>query len=249
MRLALITIFPEILNSLAVGIPAQAQKKGSLEVRAFNPRDFTHNAHRTVDDRPYGGGPGMLMQPEPLRDAIQAAKTWLGENTKVLYLTPQGRVLTQNSVSTLATEEALILLAGRYEGVDERLITRYIDAEFSIGDYVLSGGELPALVLIDAITRLIPGVLGDERSHIEDSFTEGLLDCPHYTRPEVFEGERVPEVLLGGNHAVIAKWRKQQSLGRTALRRPDLLMKKTLTQEETALLSEYLKMIEETNHE
>ncbi|MCD6048285.1 MAG: trmD [Gammaproteobacteria bacterium] len=223
MKVALITIFPEMLTALNYGMPGQAQKKGLLEVRAFNLRDFTTDPNRTIDDRPYGGGPGMVFMPEPLEKAILAAKAWLGEKTKVVYLSPQGKVFKQAVAQAMALTDALIFIAGRYEGIDERIVDLYVDEEWSIGDYVLSGGELPALVMIDAITRWIPGALGHELSNIEDSFTEGLLDCPHYTRPEEFRGQRVPAVLLSGNHADIAKWRKAQSLARTKARRPDLI--------------------------
>ncbi len=223
MKIALITIFPEMLQALNVGMPAQAQKKGLLEVRAFNLRDFTSDPNRTVDDRPYGGGPGMVLMPEPLKQAIMAAKAWAGDVAKVVYLSPQGKTLKQASAKKMAQAQALILIAGRYEGIDERIVSAYVDEEWSIGDYVLSGGELPALVLIDAVTRWIPGALGNELSNFEDSFSNGLLDCPHYTRPEIFEGMKVPEVLLSGHHAEIAKWRKAQSVARTKERRPDLL--------------------------
>ena len=223
MKIAVITIFPEMLDALNFGMPIQAQKKQLLELRAVNPRDFTTDKHRTVDDRPYGGGPGMLMMAEPIQHAIDHAKAWLGQETKVIYLSPQGQVLKQQAVGQLAGLENLILLAGRYEGIDERLIDLAVDEEWSIGDYVLSGGELPAMVLIDAISRLIPGVLNHEESNQQDSFSDGLLDCPHYTRPEVFAGMEVPEVLLSGHHAKIATWRKQQSIQRTQTKRPDLL--------------------------
>lgn len=226
MNIAVITIFPEMLDALNVGMPMQAKKKQLLTWRAINPRDFTQDKHRSVDDRPYGGGPGMLMCAEPLKQAIDAAKDWLGEDTPVIYLSPQGQILNQPAVQQFALRERLILLSGRYEGIDERLIQLAVDEEWSIGDYVLSGGELPAMVLIDAISRLIPRVLNHEESNQQDSFSDGLLDCPHYTRPEVFAGLAVPEVLLSGHHAEIAAWRKQQSLQQTALKRPDLLRKK-----------------------
>lgn len=225
MKIALITIFPEMLGALNYGMPAQAQKKGLLEARAFNLRDFTSDPNRAVDDRPYGGGPGMVLMPEPLKQAILAAKVWTGDGTKVIYLSPQGKRFQQSVAKKMAQSKAFVLIAGRYEGIDERIISLYVDEEWSIGDYVLSGGELPALVLIDAIIRWIPGALGNELSNYEDSFTEGLLDYPHYTRPEIFEGMTVPEVLLSGHHAGIAEWRKTQSLTRTKSRRPDLLDK------------------------
>lgn len=223
MKIAVITIFPEMLDALNFGMPMQAKKKQLLNWRAINPRDFTQDKHRSVDDRPYGGGPGMLMCAEPLQKAIDSAKVWLGQDTPVIYLSPQGQVLKQAAVAQFALRERLILLSGRYEGIDERLIQLAVDEEWSIGDYVLSGGELPAMVLIDAISRLIPGVLNHEESNQQDSFSDdGLLDCPHYTRPEVFAGLAVPEVLLSGHHAEIAAWRKQQSRKQTALKRPDL---------------------------
>lgn len=182
------------------GVFGRAVKTGKVDVELFNPRDYTHDRHRTVDDRPYGGGPGMLMMVEPLVDAITAAKQAGGENSKVIYLSPQGRPLDQAGVKQLASYERLILLCGRYEGVDERVIEHHVDEEWSIGDYVLSGGELPAMVLMDAVSRLLPGVLGHSDSATQDSFAEGLLDCPHYTRPEILDGVAVPEVLLSGNH-------------------------------------------------
>ncbi len=223
MRIAFISIFPEMLQVLQFGMPAQAQKKELLALRAFNPRDYAKGLHRAVDDRPYGGGPGMVMMAEPLAAAIHQAKLWLGKKAPVIYLTPQGRQFTQANARQLVEQESdLILLCGRYEGIDERIIHQLIDQEWSIGDYILSGGELAALILIDVLTRLIPGVLGHPDSNQQDSFSEDLLDYPHYTRPEIFNGERVPEVLLNGNHAHIEKWRKEQSLTRTKLRRPDL---------------------------
>ena len=205
-------------------------------VDTFNPRDFTHDRHRTVDDRPYGGGPGMLMMVKPLTDAIQAAKKVGGENSKVIYLSPQGKPLDQAGAQRLANIDRTILICGRYEGIDERVIERHVDEEISIGDYVLSGGELPAMVLMDAVARLVPGVLGHKASAVEDSFTDGLLDCPHYTRPEILDGQKVPEVLLSGDHEKIRQWRLMQSLGRTWHRRPDLLNHLALTEEQQRLL-------------
>ena len=218
------------------GVIGRAVKSGKLSVDTFNPRDFTHDRHRTVDDRPYGGGPGMLMMVKPLTDAIQAAKNIGGENSKVIYLSPQGKPLDQAGVKRLASIERTILICGRYEGIDERVIESHVDEEVSIGDYVLSGGELPAMVLMDAVARLVPGVLGHKASAVEDSFTDGLLDCPHYTRPEVLEGQKVPEVLLSGDHEKIRQWRLMQSLGRTMQRRPDLLNHLALTEEQMRLL-------------
>jgi tRNA (guanine37-N1)-methyltransferase len=220
------------------GVTGRAVKQNLLQVRCWNPRDFTHDKHKTVDDRPYGGGPGMLMMVQPLRDAIQAAKAEVGEGAKVIYLSPQGRKLDQAGVKELAQHQKLILLCGRYEGIDERLIETEVDEEWSVGDYVLTGGELPAMTLIDAVARFIPGVLGKQASADEDSFAEGLLDCPHYTRPEVLDGLAVPPVLMSGNHEEIRKWRLRQSLERTWLRRPELLESLALTDEQRKLLKQ-----------
>lgn len=221
------------------GVTGRAVKNGLISVDCWNPRDFTYDRHHTVDDRPYGGGPGMLMMVEPLRKAIHAAKAAAGDNAKVIYLSPQGRKLDQQGVCELAANEKLILVCGRYEGVDERVIQTEIDEEWSVGDYVLSGGELPAMVLIDAVSRFVPGVLGHQASAKEDSFADGLLDHPHYTRPEVLDGMCVPPVLLSGNHAEIDRWRMKQSLGRTWLRRPELLESLALTDEQRMLLAEF----------
>lgn len=216
MRIGVITLFPEMLDSLRCGgITARALEKGLVELSSWNPRDFTDNKYRRVDDRPYGGGPGMLMQVQPLRAAIKQAVTSLGADTKVIYLSPQGRRLDQAGVETLLTYKSLVLVAGRYEGIDERIIEHDIDEEWSIGDYVLSGGELAAMVIIDALTRQLPGALGNELSASEDSFVNGLLDYPHYTRPIEIDGQKVPDILLSGNHAEIAKWRHQQAIIRT----------------------------------
>tara|TARA_R110000868_G_scaffold8205_10_gene42911 strand:+ start:5008 stop:5739 length:732 start_codon:yes stop_codon:yes gene_type:complete len=242
MKFGIISLLPEIMESLRYGITGRAQKNGIIEVQCWNPRDFTTDKHQTVDDKPYGGGPGMLMMVEPLAKAIEAAKSALGDKTSVIYLSPQGRTLDHEGVKTLSDKaDNLILLAGRYEGIDERVINQYVDAEWSIGDYVLSGGELAACVMIDSITRQLPGSLGDAHSAEQDSFVDGLLDYPHYTRPEHMNGEDVPSVLLSGNHAAINKWRLQQALGRTHQRRPDLLTKRDLTQEEQTLLDDFLK--------
>ena len=222
-----------------VGVLGRAIKNGILQLNCWNPRDYTHDRHRTVDDRPYGGGPGMLMKVQPLRDAIHDARKAAGEKARVIYLSPQGRKLTQSAVKALSENESLIFIAGRYEGIDERIIETEVDEEWSIGDYVLSGGELAAVVMIDAIARMIPGVLGDEDSAIQDSFMDGLLDCPHYTRPEEIDGKRVPEVLLGGNHQAIEQWRMKQALGRTWLRRPELLNDLTLTDGQQQLLQAF----------
>ena len=246
MKIALVTLFPEMFAAITeYGVTGRAVKNGLLEVNYFNPRDYTSDRHQTVDHRPYGGGPGMVMLIEPLRQAIAAARQWQdvkgGVSGKVIYMSPQGKVLNQQGVTTLVQESNLILLAGRYEGVDERLIQREIDEEWSIGDYVLSGGELPAMVLMDAVIRHLPGALGHEASAVEDSFVDGLLDCPHYTRPvtyEGYDGETVPAVLLSGNHEKIRQWRLQQSLERTLTRRPELLQDLQLTSEQQALMAE-----------
>jgi len=236
-----VTLFPEMLQALTEqGVSGRAVKQDKVSVACWNPRDFTHDKHQTVDDRPYGGGPGMLMKVQPLRDAIHAAKAAAGEGAKVIYMSPQGRKLDQQGVLELVQQEKLILVAGRYEGIDERLIDDEIDEEWSIGDFVLSGGELAAMTLMDAVIRLVPGVLGHEQSAQQDSFMEGLLDCPHYTRPEDYDGQLVPEVLLSGNHEKIRKWRLKQALGRTWQRRPDLLAALELTTEQQKLLTEYL---------
>jgi len=238
-----VSLFPEMFNALTEqGVVGRAVKQGSLAVEFFNPRDFTHDKHRTVDDRPYGGGPGMLMMVQPLTDAIHAAKAAAGDKSKVIYLSPQGKKLDQQGVKTLSQHDKLILVAGRYEGIDERVIQNEVDEEWSIGDYVLSGGELPAMVLMDAIARFVPGVLGHEQSAEQDSFTSGLLDCPHYTRPEVLNGQQVPAVLLSGNHEKIRQWRLQQSLGRTWQRRPELFKDLALTEEQAALLDEFKRL-------
>lgn len=241
MHLGVISLFPEMFKAVTdFGVTGRAVKSGRLNVSLWNPRDFTDDKHRTVDDRPYGGGPGMVMKVTPLLAAIDDAKTALGRDSKVIYLSPQGKPLTQAALGELAQQKNLILLAGRYEGIDERLIKQQVDEEWSIGDYVLSGGELPAMVLIDGMARLLPGVLGDAESAEQDSFMDGLLDHPHYTRPEQLEGDTVPPVLLGGDHEAIRKWRLKQSLGRTWLRRPDLLTAKTLDKEQAALLEEFI---------
>lgn len=239
MWIGVISLFPEMFLSITGhGVTGRAVKNGLISVDCWNPRDFTYDRHHTVDDRPYGGGPGMLMMVEPLRKAIHAAKAAAGD-AKVIYLSPQGRKLDQQGVCELAANEKLILVCGRYEGVDERVIQTEIDEEWSVGDYVLSGGELPAMVLIDAVSRFVPGVLGHQASAKEDSFADGLLDHPHYTRPEVLDGMCVPPVLLSGNHAEIDRWRMKQSLGRTWLRRPELLESLALTDEQRMLLAEF----------
>jgi tRNA (guanine37-N1)-methyltransferase len=242
MQIALVSLFPEMFAAVsAFGITGRAVSEGAVTLSYSNPRDYTEDRHRTVDDRPYGGGPGMLMKIDPLRQAIAAAREQVGESAKVIYLSPQGQRFDHGSAVAMAKEQALILVAGRYEGVDERLIEAEVDEELSIGDYVLSGGELAAMVVIDAVTRQLPGVLGHELSAQEDSHVDGLLDCPHYTRPEDYRGKRVPEVLLSGNHEEIRRWRLKQALGRTYERRPDLLQGRAMTPEEEELLAEYLR--------
>lgn len=228
MKIALVTLFPEMFTAISEhGVSGRAIRDGLVELGFFNPRDYSTDKHRTVDDRPYGGGPGMVMRCEPLTEAVKAARKWTGAEsaTRVIYLSPQGRVLDQAGVREMATLDQVILVAGRYEGVDERFIEREVDEEISIGDYVVSGGELPAMVMMDAMIRCLPGALGHEESAGQDSFSEGMLDWPHYTRPEEFFGKDVPEVLLSGDHARIAEWRKQQAQERTRQRRPDLLDK------------------------
>ncbi|MBB1318707.1 tRNA (guanosine(37)-N1)-methyltransferase TrmD [Shewanella sp. SR43-4] len=241
MWLGVITLFPEMFRAVTdFGVTGRAVKNGLLELQTWNPRDFTHDKHNTVDDRPYGGGPGMLMMVQPLRDAIHAAKAAAGDRAKVIYLSPQGRKLDQQGVTELAKSESLILVCGRYEGVDERIIQTEVDEEWSIGDYVLSGGELPAMTLIDSVARLVPGVLGKQASAEQDSFSDGLLDCPHYTRPEQLDGLDVPAVLLSGDHEKIRLWRLQQSIGRTFLRRPELFENLALTDEQSTLLAQFV---------
>lgn len=243
MQFDVVTLFPQMFEALSnFGITSRALERQIYDLQLWNPRDFTSDNYRTVDDRPYGGGPGMVMLAEPLASAIQAAKVRQQQagvaSSKVIHLSPQGIPLKHEHVMQLSEEPGLILLASRYEGVDERLLNSVVDEEYSIGDYVLSGGEIPAMVLIDAIVRQLPGSLGDAGSAEEDSFVDGLLDCPHYTRPEEYAGQRVPEVLLSGNHAKIKRWRLKQSLTRTRARRPDLLAARSLTKEESRLLME-----------
>lgn len=239
MWIGVISLFPEMFKAITeFGVTGRAVKQNLLQVQCWNPRDFTYDKHNTVDDRPYGGGPGMLMMVQPLTDAICAARKQAGEGAKVIYLSPQGRKLDQKGVEELAKNQKLILLCGRYEGIDERLIKTQVDEEWSVGDYVLTGGELPAMTLIDAVARFIPGVLGKAASAQEDSFADGLLDCPHYTRPEVLNGLSVPPVLLSGNHEQIRQWRLKQSLLRTWLRRPELLESLALTDEQSTLLKQ-----------
>jgi tRNA (guanine37-N1)-methyltransferase len=239
-----VTLFPQMFDAVTqCGVTGRARERGLYVLTLWNPREFATNSYRTVDDRPYGGGPGMVMMAEPLEKTLAAARdrqkgAGVAE-PQVVYLSPQGRLLDHGLVMELAARGGLILLAGRYEGVDERLVRRAVDREVSIGDYVLSGGELAAMVLLDCMVRQLPGALGDAESASQDSFVNGLLDCPHYTRPDVYEGEGVPAELLTGNHAGIARWRLKQALGRTWLRRPDLLEKRALTKAERELLDEY----------
>jgi len=239
LQIEVITLFPEMVNAVTeYGITSRAVKRGLLKVNTWNPRDYTSDNHRTVDDRPYGGGPGMVMMAEPICAAITDARG-SGSASHVIHLSPQGRKLDQEGVMELVQRQHLILISGRYEGIDERVIDKEVDEEWSIGDYVLSGGELPAMVLIDVLTRTLPGALGHEDSASEDSFFNGLLDYPHYTRPEEIDGQQVPDVLLGGNHEDIRRWRLQQALGRTWLRRPDLLEGLQLDDEQQVLLKSF----------
>ena len=238
IRFDVVTLFPEMFAAItASGITARALQRGLWRLEAWNPRDFTADAYRSVDDRPYGGGPGMVMLAEPLERALDALQAAGGG--PVAYLSPQGRRLDHAKVVELAGREAVTLLCGRYEGVDERLLRRRVDEELSLGDFVLTGGELAAMAVIDAVVRQLPGALGDEESAIEESFADGLLDCPQYTRPEVYAGEPVPDVLLSGHHANIRRWRLKQSLGRTWLRRPELIAARALSEEENRLLEEF----------
>lgn len=241
MWIGVVSLFPEMFKAITdYGISRRAVENGLLTLEVWNPREFTEDKHRTVDDKPYGGGPGMLMKVQPLKDAINAAKNKTQEQCPVIYLSPQGKPLEQADLASLAMLPEMILVAGRYEGIDERLIESAIDMEVSIGDFVASGGELPAMLLIDGVTRLLPGAVGDAGSVEQDSFSNGLLDYPQYTRPETEDGLTVPEVLMSGDHGQIARWRKMQSLGRTYKKRPDLITARTLTEEEKQLLDEYL---------
>ncbi len=240
MKIDVITLFPEALQAMTgLGVTGSAIRDGKVDVRALNPRDFALDRHRSVDDRPYGGGPGMVMTVEPLRSAVRAARAHQAAGTRVSLLSPQGRKLDQAAMLELAARPGLILLCGRYEGVDERLVDLEVDEEWSIGDYVISGGELAAAIVIDAVCRLLPGILGDEQSAQQDSFMDGLLDYPHFSRPERVEGMAVPPVLLSGDHEAIRRWRRKQSLGRTWLRRPDLLQGRELDEEARQLLKEF----------
>ncbi len=238
MHAGIISLFPEMFTALNASITGRALKDNKLKLSYWNPRDFANDRHHTVDDKPYGGGPGMLMKVEPLQKALQAAKQQ-HLSARTIYLSPQGKPFTQAAAKSLAQQSELIFLCGRYEGIDERLIESEVDEEWSIGDYVVTGGELPAMIMIDAIARLLPGVLGDELSAEQDSFSQGLLDCPHYTRPEIINNQRVPEILLSGNHAAIATWREHQALLRTYQRRPELLAQLNLTEEQLQWLSSH----------
>jgi tRNA (guanine37-N1)-methyltransferase len=246
MWFGVVTLFPEMLQALDCGVTGRGLKSGLLSLESWNPRDFTHDKHSTVDAKPYGGGPGMLMLAQPIRDALLAARKAAPTAGRVVYLSPQGQAFDQKAAAGFAEEGSVILLAGRYEGIDQRLLESEIDEEWSIGDYVLSGGELPAMVMIDAISRLIPGVVKEEDSVSGDSLSSGLLKYPQFTRPEDFEGRQVPEVLLSGNHKVIEDWRLKQSLGNTWSKRPDLLEKKTLNAREQQLLQEFINEQQQT---
>lgn len=241
MWFGIITLFPEMFNALHVGITGRALKEKLIQIKCWNPREFTEDKHQSVDDHPYGGGPGMVMMAPPLISALRKAKKAAPQKPVIIYLSPQGSIFTQAKAIDLSRKDAIIFLAGRYEGIDERVIEREIDDEYSIGDYILTGGELAAMVMIDAITRQLPGALGDQQSVYQDSLVSGLLKYPQYTRPDDVEGIKVPEVLLSGNHNLIEKWRAKQALGNTWLKRPDLLEKKVLNTEEKALLEEFIK--------
>lgn len=240
MRFDVITLFPEMVKSAAqIGVTGKAIENEIVSLNVWNPRDFTHDKHKTVDDRPFGGGQGMVMKYQPLHDAVIAAKVNAKPDCKVVYLSPQGKQITQSLLQEASEFSQLILVAGRYEGLDERFIQRDCDEEWSLGDYVISGGELAALIVIDGITRLLPNVLGNEQSALQDSHSDGLLDYPQFTRPEVIDEMAVPDVLLSGNHALISRWRMKQALGRTWQKRPDLLNKKTLSAEQERLLAQF----------
>ncbi|MCC7414291.1 MAG: tRNA (guanosine(37)-N1)-methyltransferase TrmD [Gammaproteobacteria bacterium] len=247
MRIGVVSLFPELIRGVVEhGVVGRAAERGLMALSSWNPRDYTRDRHRSVDDQPYGGGPGMVMLCQPLLAAIAAARAAVGTGARTIYLTPQGRRLDHERVRALAAEDGFVLVCGRYEGIDERVIAAAIDEELSIGDYVLSGGELAAMVVVDAVTRMLPGALGDAGSAAEDSFVDGMLDYPHYTRPETVGGMTVPAVLLSGDHGAVARWRRKQALGRTWLRRPDLLAARPLDACDRALLNEYLA--EQTVH-
>lgn len=240
MRFDIVSLFPEMFSAVAdSGVTGRAVKNGLITMGFWNPRDYTHDKHRTVDDRPFGGGPGMVMKVEPLQAAIRDAKNASTIPARTIYLSPQGKRMDQASINALSQEQRVVLVCGRYEGIDERIIETEVDEEWSLGDFVLSGGELAAMCLFDSVSRLVPGVLNHAESAVEDSFQNGLLDCPHYTRPESYLGRGVPDVLLSGHHENIRRWRLKQSLGRTWLRRSDLLDQRDLSREEQILLDEF----------
>jgi len=248
MQIDIVTLFPEMFKVLSdYGITGRAMQRGIVEMGFWNPRDYSEDVHNTVDDRPYGGGPGMVMMMKPLREAIRRARNAFETPARVVYLSPQGRKLDQKALKDMSCQQRLVMVCGRYEGIDERLISAEVDEEWSIGDYVLSGGELAAMVCIDGIIRLLPDALGHEQSAVQDSFVSGLLDHPHYTRPEEIDGQNVPPVLLSGDHAAINRWREKQALGRTWLRRPDLLEKLDLNLEQQQLLDEFIREYETQN--
>lgn len=242
MQFSVISLFPEMVNAVAeYGVVGRAIDNEIVTLQCVNPRDFTTDVHRTVDDRPYGGGPGMVMKFEPIAAAIDKARETMPQGTRVICMSPQGAPFDQAAARRLTGLPGVVLLAGRYEGIDERLIEAKVDEEMSLGDYVLSGGEIAAMAVIDATVRLLPGVLGDDESALQDSFSDGLLDHPHFTRPEVIDGRTVPEVLLSGDHAKIRRWRMKQAIGRSYLRRPELVEELNLDVEQKQLLAEYLK--------
>ena len=250
MQIAVVSLFPEMVGQVAeFGVVGRAKERQLLSLHCHNPRDYATDVHHTVDDRPYGGGPGMVLKYEPTAKAIHAAKEALPAGCPVVCLSPQGRVFDQAAAQRFSGLQGMILLAGRYEGIDERLIDREVDEELSLGDFVLSGGEIAAMAVIDAVARLLPGVLGDEESALQDSFMQGLLDHPHYTRPESIDGQKVPAVLLSGDHARIARWRYKQALGRSYLRRPDMIEKLELSNDQQKLLDEFLKEQDQVRRE
>lgn len=241
MWFGVISLFPEIFQALQFGITSKAIRDQLINLNYWNPRDFALDKHKSVDDKPYGGGPGMVMMPEPLAAALHAAKEAAPQPPTVIYLSPQGRLFNQEAATEFLNKKSVILLAGRYEGIDERIIQQEVDEEWSIGDFILTGGELAAMVIIDTVSRLIPGVVGDENSVSQDSLTSGLLKYPQYTRPEIYANATVPSILLSGHHQQIRQWRLKESLGKTWLKRPDLLAKRKLTEEEESLLTDFIK--------
>ena len=249
LRVDVVTVFPEwMASALGIGILGRARERGLVEVVTWDPRDFTADRHRRVDDRPYGGGPGMVMLPEPLDKTLRTVRG-AADEAPVSYLTPAGRRLDHGAIRTLSERRRLILLCGRYEGVDQRFLDEHVEEEWSIGDYVLSGGELAAAVVVEAVARLLPGVLGDEQSAVQDSFVDGLLDCPHYTRPDSYRGREVPAVLTSGDHAAVARWRRKQQLGYTWQRRPDLLRGRVLERRDRCLIAEFLQELRAAGHD